>query len=72
MTDLTAATSSLESALSRLHPASLVARIRAAMDAANARHQARKGYRYLLDSEAARRDVGVSAGDVRRALDSLH
>jgi hypothetical protein len=72
MTDLTAVATSLETALSRLFPvASPFARIRDAIDAAYARKEARKGYRYLLDSPEARRDVGLSADDVRRALDAL-
>ena len=66
MTDLTAVTASLETALSRFYPVSSpFARIRDAIDAAHARQQARKSYRYLLDNVQARRDVGISADDLR-------
>ena len=72
MTDLTAVAASLESAPSRLYPVSSpFASIRDAIDAAYARREARKGYRYLLDCEEARRDVGLSADEIRRALDAL-
>jgi hypothetical protein len=72
MTDLTAVTASLESALLRLHPVSSpFARMRDAIDAARARQQARKSYRYLLDNAEARRDVGISADELRRELDAL-
>ena len=63
---------SLEAALFRIHPvASPFERIAEALEAMRARHDARRSYRYLLGNEAARRDVGVSAGDVRQALRAL-
>ena len=72
MTDLTAVAASLETAIRRLHPvASPFARIGDAVGAAHARRQARKEYRYLLDSAEARRDVGLSAEEVHRALAKL-
>lgn len=69
---MTAFTNALEAALfGRYAVASPCARIREALDAARARYEARRSYRYLLGDARARRDVGVSAGDVARALDAL-
>ena len=69
---MTAFATSLEAANLRLYPiGSPLARIRDAVDAARARHHARKGYRYLLDSPEARRDVGLSIDEIHRALDDL-
>ena len=72
MTHLPTITASLETAILRLPSGPLpFDRIRDALDAARARHQARRSYRYLLDNKAALRDIGVSSADVRRALHDL-
>jgi hypothetical protein len=69
MTDFPAVTASLEAAILRLYPIrSPFDRIRDALDAARARDEAQRSYRYLLHDGRALRDVGVSDADVRRAL----
>jgi hypothetical protein len=70
--EMPAFTSSLEAALfGRYAVGSPYQWICDTLEAARARHEARKSYRYLLDCADARRDIGVSAGDVARALSDL-
>jgi hypothetical protein len=72
MTQRPAVATSLEAALFGIYPiASPVERIRDAIAALRSRREARRGYRYLLDHAAARRDAGLSTEDVRRALGAL-
>jgi len=72
MTHRPAVATSLEAALFGIYPvASPIERIRDAFTAIQARREARRSYRYLLGNEAARRDAGVSADEVRRALGAL-
>lgn len=49
----------------------LVARVTAAVGAANARARARHDYRRLLANEELLGDIGVSRQDVRKALSGL-
>jgi hypothetical protein len=60
MTDLPAATISLETALMRLHPvSSTFQRIREALGASPCRNETRRGHRYLRDHADSSRTISA-------------